>query len=490
MRITNQMMVNNSLANVAINKEQMSTLDTQLSTQKKISRPSEDPIIAIRALRLRTNLNEISQYLGKNIPDAQSWLSVTEGALNEVNSILTDMYEKTNQGSNDPQSISERQIIAEGLVKLKESFYAQGDVDYAGRYVFSGFKTDTSLTFQTLEDARSSSYEITQKFSKDAIDTKTVYTNVVDINDAADASLDAADIIKDQPSSSQVYRITLGYSTLSDESISKLKYSGGEFDVTPTTDKTRTPGADEVLFNNSTGELLLGTNVYNKLSAETNDTISFTYQKDSSTFQKGDVRPELYFDCKNLTTGVEYAKAKDGEDIEYTINYAQKIKVNTEASDTFNINFGRDIDNLYNAVQGVNDIQSKIDTLTSMKSQEEYSDDASQERITALIENANKELAIANDNVQKLFDSGNKTIQAYQQQVTSSISDIGNRVTRLKLTETRLTAQKLSVTDLKSKNEDVDLEDVVVNYSAAELVYNASLTAASKVVRQSLLDFL
>ena len=57
MRITNQMMINSSMANIQVNKKQVNTLDTQLSTQKKINKPSEDPIIAIRALRLRASLN-------------------------------------------------------------------------------------------------------------------------------------------------------------------------------------------------------------------------------------------------------------------------------------------------------------------------------------------------------------------------------------------------------------------------------------------------
>lgn len=78
MRITNQMMINSSMANIQVNKKQVNTLDTQLSTQKKINKPSEDPIIAIRALRLRASLNEVTQYLKKNIPDAQQWLSTTQ----------------------------------------------------------------------------------------------------------------------------------------------------------------------------------------------------------------------------------------------------------------------------------------------------------------------------------------------------------------------------------------------------------------------------
>ena len=61
MRITNQMMINSSMANIQVNKKQVNTLDTQLSTQKKINKPSEDPIIAIRALRLRASLNEVTQ---------------------------------------------------------------------------------------------------------------------------------------------------------------------------------------------------------------------------------------------------------------------------------------------------------------------------------------------------------------------------------------------------------------------------------------------
>ena len=65
MRITNQMMINSSMANIQVNKKQVNTLDTQLSTQKKINKPSEDPIIAIRALRLRASLNEVTQYLRK-----------------------------------------------------------------------------------------------------------------------------------------------------------------------------------------------------------------------------------------------------------------------------------------------------------------------------------------------------------------------------------------------------------------------------------------
>ena len=89
MRITNSMIRNNTSNNMSTNKGYVDTLNTQMSTQKKIDRPSDDPVIAIRALRLRSSLSEINQYYEKNIPDAESWLEVTETALKNMESIQT-----------------------------------------------------------------------------------------------------------------------------------------------------------------------------------------------------------------------------------------------------------------------------------------------------------------------------------------------------------------------------------------------------------------
>ena len=33
-------------------------------------------VVAIRALRLRSNVTEVTQYYSRNIPDAESWLNV------------------------------------------------------------------------------------------------------------------------------------------------------------------------------------------------------------------------------------------------------------------------------------------------------------------------------------------------------------------------------------------------------------------------------
>lgn len=60
MRITNKIMQKNNLSNINTNKVLQDKLSTQMSTQKKINRPSEDPVIAIRALHLRSNVTEVT----------------------------------------------------------------------------------------------------------------------------------------------------------------------------------------------------------------------------------------------------------------------------------------------------------------------------------------------------------------------------------------------------------------------------------------------
>jgi len=72
MRITTKVMQNNSLSNINTNKKLQDQLNTQMATEKKINRPSDDPVVAIRALRLRTNVSQVTQYYEKNAPDPQS----------------------------------------------------------------------------------------------------------------------------------------------------------------------------------------------------------------------------------------------------------------------------------------------------------------------------------------------------------------------------------------------------------------------------------
>ncbi len=133
MRITNKVMQNNSLTNINKNKVLQDSLTTQLTTGKKINKPSEDPVTAIRALRLRSDVSQVTQFSKKNAPDAQSWLEITESSVKTTISVVKDMVEKCEKGSNDTLTTEDRKIIIDSLKELRDEVYATGNADYAGR---------------------------------------------------------------------------------------------------------------------------------------------------------------------------------------------------------------------------------------------------------------------------------------------------------------------------------------------------------------------
>ena len=93
-------------------------------------------------LRLRTTLSEIDQYYENNIPDAESWMKVTETALANMKTILTDIRTQCTYGASDQITADDRKTILTQLEKLRDQVYAEGNADYAGRTVFTGYRTN------------------------------------------------------------------------------------------------------------------------------------------------------------------------------------------------------------------------------------------------------------------------------------------------------------------------------------------------------------
>ena len=160
MRVTTKMINNTMMANIASNKSNLDKLNNQYTTGNKIQKPSEDPIIAVRTLKLRKTMSEISQYTEKNIPDAMSWMDVTTSSLDSMDSILTTIYGYLNQGATDILSASERKTIANNLVELKNEIYPQCQVviggavttkDYADEINADGYSADAQAAVVTVK---------------------------------------------------------------------------------------------------------------------------------------------------------------------------------------------------------------------------------------------------------------------------------------------------------------------------------------------------
>ena len=170
MRITTKMMQNTSLRNLNTNKSRQEKLTNQLATGKKIMRPSDDPIIAIRSLKLNGSLDRIEQYFENNSEDAEKWLSLTASAIDTSAGIITSMSKEFTQVSNGLEQAKDRLAIMENLKNYKKELYATGNADYSGRSLFTGYRTDQPLTFR--ED-KTEKYTITEQLTNAGIDTMT-----------------------------------------------------------------------------------------------------------------------------------------------------------------------------------------------------------------------------------------------------------------------------------------------------------------------------
>lgn len=144
MRITNNMLINNMMLSLSGNLNRTQKYQTQLASGKKISLPSDDPIVASKALKLRTDVSEIAQYK-RNTDDATAWMEITEATMNHMTDVIHRLREITNQAANGTNTAEDLQKIREEAAQLREQMVNLGNATYAGRYIFSGYKTDKPL---------------------------------------------------------------------------------------------------------------------------------------------------------------------------------------------------------------------------------------------------------------------------------------------------------------------------------------------------------
>ncbi len=515
MRITNKIMQRNNLNNINTNKIYQDKLSTQMSTEKKVSRVSDDPVVAIRALRLRSNVTEVTQYYSKNIPDANSWLEVTESAIKCQSEVITKMIEQCTKGANGDLTSTDRKIILEQLQALSDEVYSTANADYAGRYVFTGYRTDTPVSFQGASDT---AYTITEQLTPDDMDTKTSVNSagLTDLTASNYMDPENQELLEDQVSAVDVHRIRLAYDQCSENTLPQISYQtlveDGEnpqyewktmddAKVMHAYDDPYTAAAnddDAFIYVPETGEVLLGKNRYDALAAVKDDVrttanegeIRVTYQKDS--WQDGDLRPEHYFYCEadGIKYNEDYLKgAKERQDIEYDVGFNQTIRVNSTADECFKHGIGRTADDLLASLEEVTDLEKVKETLEdALKTVEDGS--AEQTTLRNQIQAVDKALTLAKDKSQKLFENGITAFQGYLSDVTLSLTNCGNRSKKLELIENRMQDQKTTFETLKSNNEDADMAEVAIQLGSAELTYTAALMATGKVSQNSLLNYI
>lgn len=134
-------MSSNMLNNLTKSYDKLNKLYDQVNTGNKISRPSDDPFIAIKGLGYRTELREIEQYQ-RNTNEVNNWMDNSDAALDNATSSLQRLRHLTQQAANDTYNEEQRKNILEEVKQLKEDLIDIANTNVNDKYIFNGSDTE------------------------------------------------------------------------------------------------------------------------------------------------------------------------------------------------------------------------------------------------------------------------------------------------------------------------------------------------------------
>lgn len=144
-RITNSMLVSSFLSDMKTNLNNMKTIQSQITSGKEISRPSDDPFKVARSMQLNSAINANKQY-NQNIKDTSSYLDTTDTALNQSENVLQRVRELLVAAGNGAYGTEEKLAIQNEISSKISELSQCLNTNYDGSYVFGGSRgTDKPL---------------------------------------------------------------------------------------------------------------------------------------------------------------------------------------------------------------------------------------------------------------------------------------------------------------------------------------------------------
>ncbi len=137
MRITENMRYGSLIDSLGRAQGNYRSLMEQMASQKKINRPSDDPVGTTRVLDFRGVRDSIAQY-GRNIENADAWLQLSETKLENI----SDLIGQAREAGINNQSSETAQVLAQNVGSLLEEILSLANSKFGDRYLFAGSRTD------------------------------------------------------------------------------------------------------------------------------------------------------------------------------------------------------------------------------------------------------------------------------------------------------------------------------------------------------------
>jgi len=139
MRVTDEMAYQNLLRDIAGAQERLLTAQDQVSSNKKVTNPSDDPAAASDIVRIFSESNEGDQF-DKNVTFAQSKLNLADTVLDSVQQMVERARTLGQLSFGNPDTAS---TYATELNGLRDQIISAANTTHAGRFIFGGSVTTT-----------------------------------------------------------------------------------------------------------------------------------------------------------------------------------------------------------------------------------------------------------------------------------------------------------------------------------------------------------
>lgn len=454
MRVTQSMLSNNMLRNLNSSYLKMSKLQDQITSGKKITRPSDDPVVAVKGMSYRTQLDKVDQFI-RNTGEVNAWFDTTDMSLGQAGDALNRVKELVVQAANDTNTADDRAKIKAEIDQIREQLRDLGNTKVADKSIFTGTNTQKML----FVDVQYYDPESIQKHYASLGNSTTPNTQT-------QAQIDFLDAINSASSPEQVRTYLDGIVAASltsplklvSERVLNTTFEDGDGKIVNPLDAIKS--IDIVLSNETAAPVV---NVPGATKGTTVEDVITGNIKTRTITVVGDTETEVTTIEMNITStgsSVQDTTVKAGtEPIKIEVFDGVQLTANFPGADIF----GR-----------LDELMGKISEALDPANNPNH--DTIQEKLGGVVDVTGQD---------KKDD-----LAVLQGILLAARADIGARQNRLDLMTHRLDIHKINVTKQMSENEDTDYAKAITDMTTSEAIHQAALSVGAKIIQQTLVDFI
>ena len=493
-RVSENMKFNTMVNNLFRVQDSHNVLMEKMATQKKINRPSDDPIGMSRVLSLRKSKASVEQYRG-NINDCNSWIEITESKLSGADELLIKAKGIAIAQSTATASAETRSISAVAVQQIIDEMLSLANSKYGDRYLFSGTRMDE------------------KPFSSSSTDNSRIGNLVAAGGNAFDGDVTASGTY-----SGIDYTVRIVTGGALGEATYEVSDDGGT-----TWGLTATVPEEGIIFLPGPGGLSLTFHDNGTKSLALDDTFSLhtVEAADGNTFYEGVTASGAYSGSENKTYAVkiiswndatrvaEYQVSEDGGATWIDEDPLPSFTLPSDGS-TVNISLGSDGVQLDFTDDG-SDALAENDIFYVNASIPGYYNGNGEEFSVAIGKDTSFDYSISGESIFtddidifEVLDKLKSSLEANEPddiaaqldnlgkasgQVNENIARCGTRMNRLEMAESNMADLDFNLNKLISNTEDVDITEIATELAMKEIVLKASYAMASKLGNLTILDF-